>query len=259
MDFQSLYTAGRTSEVIGKAGVRQDIFTGRFGLLGPLKERSAPFAATRRRARPSRPSRLGSTPASARSAAKACPSNTRSRLPAGAVDGAQVRPAAQGHGLLLTSYNQDAAMTRMQGWATGWAGTLDKLFPALSPASSTRSSRRARRSTSPRFPCPSLRALLGRARGRDPPDSAPLLPGTGEAGSPTGGHGRVAGVQDGPDLGNNNWAVSGRLTRDGFPILQRHAPRALASGGLVRSPAHRARDQRPGRGFPARAARRSRL
>ena len=31
MDFQSLYTAGRISEVVGEIGVRQDIFTRRFG------------------------------------------------------------------------------------------------------------------------------------------------------------------------------------------------------------------------------------
>jgi len=78
MDFQSLYTAGRISEIIGPPGVRQDIFSRRFGLPGPRSEWSPSSATTRRRGRSSRRSRPVSTPASATSAARACLSSSRS-------------------------------------------------------------------------------------------------------------------------------------------------------------------------------------
>ena len=101
MDFQSLYTAGRISEVVGPVGLRQDIFTRRFGLPWAAEnalrafrddpeDEGGPRGVHGRRQRPhpgprpQGPARRIQDP----------------RLPAGAVDGLQVRPAPQGDGLL---------------------------------------------------------------------------------------------------------------------------------------------------------------
>jgi len=82
MDFQSLYTAGRIAEIIGPPGVRQDIFSRRFGLPWARRECSPSSATTRRRGRSSRRSRPALTPASATSAAR----------PAGRVQDPDYRP-----------------------------------------------------------------------------------------------------------------------------------------------------------------------
>ena len=165
MDFQSLYTAGRISEVVGPATLRQDIFTRRFGL---------PWAAANA-------ARAFRDDARTKEALDAFAAGVNARIADLGRKGLPVefkildyRPGPwsdytcalllKAMANVLTSYNQDAAMTRMKGWGGGWAGPSRPSSRTI-PLSSIRSCRREPRSTSRRSPC---RARPDRATVRRP-------------------------------------------------------------------------------------------
>jgi len=218
MDFQSSYTAGRISEVVGAAGLRQDIFTRRFGL---------PWAAENT-------IRAFRDDPETREAIEAFTAGVNARIRAIGRKGLPVeykildyRPEPwtdlkcalllKAMAFSLTSYNQDAAMTRMKGWV-GRGSVIDTLFPLFSPLVDPVIPPGTPLDFVP-VPVPSS-GEEGAGEGAGPRAVAAGPP-AGESSSGAPGQREFAspGYRTGPDLGSNNWAVGGKLTRDGFPIL----------------------------------------
>lgn len=206
MDIQSLSTAGRLSEVAGRSALRQDIFTRRFGLP------RAAAAAARVLARDGRTQMV----------MQAFTAGVNARIREIGRRGLPVefkildyRPEPwteyrcalllKAMAYALTAYNRDAAMTRMRDWGGGWPAALDRLFP---------------------FQAPLVEPVIPPGTPIDftplplPAPGGPVAPGDGTPGpdSPSDPEG-LAEAGRRPGLGSNNWAVSGRLTRNGFPIL----------------------------------------
>jgi penicillin amidase len=209
MDFQSLYTAGRIAEVVGPAAARQDIFTRRFGL---------PWAAERT-------VEAIKGDAAMREIVEAFTAGVNARIRDLGRKGLPVefkvldyRPEPwtdlkcalllKSMSLVLASYNQDAALTALRD-ALGEA-TVDALFPYVPPL------------VEPVIPP------------ETPLDFAPVpVPGTvgapagaGTDSVPAGGPCPEAPSETAaeapptrPGVGSNNWAVAGRLTAAGHPIL----------------------------------------
>ena len=221
MDFQSRYTAGRISEVIGPATVRQDLFTRRFGL---------PWAAAR--------------------AVEALHGDTRTREALAAFSaGVNGRIAHLGRKRLpvefklldyrpepwssykcallikamanvLTSYNQDAAMTRMRDWGGHWNEAIAALFPdhppLVDPVIPPGTPLDFAPLPPPTAPIP---AATGRGSGTGSPDDASFA-GRADGGPPPApGPFEPPSYRAQPGVGSNNWAVAGRLAKAGYPIL----------------------------------------
>jgi penicillin amidase len=201
MDFQSRYTAGRIAEIVGRAGLRQDIFNRRFGLPSAAERALAAF-----RGDPRAWEVLEAFTAGVNARIRGL---RRKDLPVefkilgyGPEPWTELKCAlllkAMSYG--LTAYNRDAAMTRMKGWGGDWDRALERLFPFRPPL------------VDPVIP-PGT-----------PWDFTPAAVTGGAAGPAAGGApapAKADGSGDGtrPALGSNNWAVSGRLTRAGVPIL----------------------------------------
>jgi penicillin amidase len=202
MDFGSLYAAGRIAEVVGPAGVRQDVFMRRFGLPWAAERAAAAFAGDE----------------VTREAVGAFSDGVNARIRDLGRKGLPVefkildyRPEPwtdfrcalllKSMAYALSSYNRDAAMTELRDKARWEEGAIDRLFPFFPPL------------VDPVIP-PGT-----------PLDFSPLpAPARGEAGAPAGGPFGAddfegAGSRTRPGVGSNNWAVSGRLTASGFPIL----------------------------------------
>ena len=221
MDFQSLYTAGRIAEIIGPPGVRQDIFSRRFGL---------PWAAERAVA-------VFRDDAATREIVEAFTAGVNARVRDLGSKGLPVefkildyRPEPwtdlkcvlllKAMALTLASYNQDAALTAMRD-ALGQE-TVEALFPYVPPL------------VDPVIPpgtpldfTPLEVPAAGPARSEDG-SSARLAgsPAPGAGADPEPGPEAVPADESSPisartrpGVGSNNWAVSGRLTANGFPIL----------------------------------------
>lgn len=223
MDIQALATAGRLAEVAGPSALRQDIFNRRFGLPAAAEAAARAFAAD----------------AATREALEAFAAGVnalireigRRRLPV-EFKILDYRPepwSAYKCALLLkamayalTSFNRDAAMTRLLEQGGRWPAALEGLFPAAPPL------------VEPVIP-PGTAFDFALRRVADP--GRPAAP-AGTSGPGIGGARPEAGepgdVQSGPlaapalgppvrrtepGLGSNNWAVAGRLTRGGHPIL----------------------------------------
>jgi penicillin amidase len=216
MDFQSRYSAGRISEIVGPATVRQDIFTRRFGL---------PWAAARA-------VEALSGDARTREALEAFSAGVNARIAHLGRKGLPVefklldyRPEPwsdakcalliKAMANVLTSYNQDAAMTRMRDRGGRWPEALAALFPDHPPL------------VDPVIP-PGTPLDFAPLPVPVPPGGGarPVSPGDAAAGSrPDGGPSPSPGPFEPPSyraqpgVGSNNWAVAGRLTKAGFPIL----------------------------------------
>jgi penicillin amidase len=209
MDFQSLYTAGRISEVVGPIGLRQDIFTRRFGL--PWAAENSLVAL---RDDPKTKEALGAFTDGVNARIKDL---GRKGLPVefkildyGPEPWTEYRCALllKAMAYVLTSDNQDAAMTELRDQEGGWKDFIDRVFPVYPPL------------VDPVIP-PGT-----------PLDFTPV-PMPAHGGSVTGAAAAAAGTcssapqngfvstgfRTGPGIGSNNWAVSGKLTRNGFPIL----------------------------------------
>jgi penicillin amidase len=218
MDFQSLYTAGRIAEVVGPAALRQDIFTRRFGLPWAA-------AATVRALRDDDETR---------EALEAFSAGVNARIADLGRKGLPVEFKILDHrpelwtdykcALLLkamayslTAFNQDAAMTRMRDRGGAWSDAVSSLFPDFAPLVDPVIPPGTPLDFTPvtvpappvtGMPSPSAAARAGVA-------SADAGSGTPEPQGPFGPPGLLAR----PELGSNNWAVSGKLTKNGFPIL----------------------------------------
>jgi len=216
MDFQSRYAAGRIAEVVGEAGVRQDIFNRRFGL---------PWAAERAlgvlRGDAKTMEVLGAFTAGVNARIGGL---RRKDLPV-EFKILDYRPEpwsplkcallVKAMAYTLSSYNQDAAMTRMKGWGGDWDKALEKLFPFEAPL------------VEPVIPPGTAwdftpvswpgAAAGGSGTGREPLGGGPAETGAGPLGADDPG--LSPGFRPGPGVGSNNWAVGGRLAKDGVPIL----------------------------------------
>lgn len=218
MDFQSLYTAGRISEVVGAVGLRQDVFTRRFGLPWAAESSLRAFHDDPRTSE----------------ALEAFTAGVNARIRELGLKGLPVeykildyRPEPwtelkcalllKAMAFALTSYNQDAIMTRMKSWG-GWGETIEKLFPVFAPL------------VDPVIPpgtpldfTPVSVPNPGRgqaSRGKEAAEGAATSSAEpGPAPAPRQDEFESPGYRTGPDLGSNNWAVGGKLTRNGFPIL----------------------------------------
>jgi penicillin G amidase len=221
MDFQSLYTAGRISEVIGPLGVRQDLFTRRFGL---------PWAAERT-------VEAFREDAATRAIIEAFTAGVNARINDLGRKGLPVefkvldyRPEPwtdlkcalllKAMSFVLATYNQDAALTGLRD-ALG-EGTVEALFPYVPPLVDPVIPPETPLDFTP-VPVPgtvgpSAGASVSSAPARGP-DTEALLepdaaagPGPAEDSSPMDSRTR-------PGIGSNNWAVAGRLAANGHPIL----------------------------------------
>jgi penicillin amidase len=219
MDFQSLYAAGRISEVVGAAGLRQDIFTRRFGL---------PWAAESSL-------RTFRDDPKTRQALEAFTAGVNARIRDLGVKGLPVeykildyRPEPwtefkcalllKAMAFALTSFNQDAAMTKMKSWGDGWEGTIDRLFPFSAPLVDPVIPPGTPLDFTPvPVPAPGGARMIGGDGART--GAAGPIAGPAAEGALRPDDFASPGYRTGPGLGSNNWAVSGRLTRDGFPIL----------------------------------------
>jgi penicillin amidase len=221
MEFQALYTAGRISEVVGPVGLRQDIFNRRFGL---------PWAAEKAvRAFRGDPRVREIIDAFAAGVNAYIRTLGRKRLPV-EYKILDYRPEPwtdykcvlllKAMSYTLTSYNQDAAMTQARD-ALG-EETVEALFPYLPPLVDPVIPPGTPLDFAP-LPVPAReepngRGNAGGAPGKGPATAMPQvsLAGPGAAGA---GEFPFAGSRTGPGIGSNNWAVSGKLTNNGFPIL----------------------------------------
>lgn len=223
MEFQALYTAGRISEVVGPLGVPQDIFNRRFGLAWAA-ENSLPAFREDPRTREAFEAFTAGVNAYIRSLG-------RKHLPI-EYKILDYRPEPwtdfkcalllKAMSYTLASDNQDAAMTVMRD-ALG-EETVDRLFPFFPPL------------VEPVIPPGTLFEFEGSAspaggNGAGGTDGtgggrremaasrgfAPSIPPAG--GRPEPSDILSSGFLPGPGVGSNNWAVAGKLTRSGFPIL----------------------------------------
>jgi penicillin amidase len=219
MDFQALYTAGRISEVVGPVGLRQDIFTRRFGL---------PWAAENA-------ARAFRDDAKTREVVDAFTAGVNALIRSLGRKGLPIeykildyRPEPwsdykcalllKAMAFSLSSYNQDAAMTQLNDQGVREElNVVDRLFPFVPPLVDPVIAPGTPLDFTP-LPIPDRGGALGdsvnKDGGRGHPAAADPEFGTMDPGGlPSPGY------RTGPDVGSNNWAVSGQLTRNGFPIL----------------------------------------
>lgn len=221
MEFQALYTAGRISEVVGPVGLRQDIFTRRFGL---------PWAAENA-------VRAFRDDPKMREVVDAFASGVNARIRSFGRKGLPVeykildyRPEPwsdykcalllKAMAYTLSSYNQDAAMTRMRE-ALG-ESTVDALFPYFPPLVDPVIPPGTPLDFAP-LPVPTRERTDGKGNAGSAPGEASeysaSLASSSDPGLAESDGFSFPGFRTGPGVGSNNWAVSGKLTRNGFPIL----------------------------------------
>ena len=215
MEFQALYTAGRISEVVGPVGLRQDIFTRRFGL---------PWAAENAvRAFRDDPQTREVVDAFTAGVNAYIRTLDRKGLPV-EYKILDYRPEPwtdykcalllKAMAYSLSSYNQDAAMTQMRQ-ALG-ESTVDALFPYLPPLVDPVIPPGTPLDFAP-LPVPTRGGAEGGDGNKGSTSGHPAASGP-EAAPATDGV-ESPGYRTGPGIGSNSWAVSGKLTRNGCPIL----------------------------------------
>jgi penicillin amidase len=224
MEFQALYTAGRISEVVGPVGLRQDIFTRRFGL---------PWAAENAvRAFRNDPKTREVVDAFTAGVNAYIRTLGRKGLPV-EYKILDYRPEVwtdykcalllKAMAYSLSSYNQDAAMTQImkmvknQGGSPGWEDFGDRLFPFMPPLVDPVIPPGTPLDFTP-LPVPTRGGAEGGSGNMTSTNGSAASLGLETASSDVGGF-ESPGYRTGPGIGSNNWAVSGKLTRNGFPIL----------------------------------------
>ena len=216
MEFQALYTAGRISEVVGPVGLKQDIFTRRFGL---------PWAAENTvRALRDHPKTREIVDAFTSGVNAYIRTLDRKDLPV-EYKILDYRPEPwtdykcalllKAMSYSLASYNRDAIMTKARA-ALG-EEILDRLFPFFPPLVPPVIPPETLLDFTP-LPVPTR---SGAERGRGNKDGESGHPADSRLSSTPSDAGGIEspGYRTGPGIGSNNWALSGKLTRDGFPIL----------------------------------------
>ncbi len=220
MDFQALYTAGRISEVVGPLGLRQDIFNRRFGMAWAA-ERALDAFRSDVRTRDAIEAFTAGVNACIRSLG-------RKRLPV-EYKILDYRPEPwtelkcalllKAMSYTLASGNRDAAMTEAKD-ALG-EEAVDRLFPFFPPLVEPV----VPPGTAFDFGPPAMSAGSGTSgpAGDDRDDDAALDPGHAIVPPPSGVTPSPSllssGFLPGPGVGSNNWALSGKRTRSGSPIL----------------------------------------
>lgn len=209
MEFQQIYSAGRISEIIGPAGLEMDRFNRRFGMVW-----AAENALKRFRDDPKGREVLEAYTAGVNAYIKTL---GRKDLPLEykILDYApepwtdlKCALLLKSMAYVLTAYNQDAAMTAMRD-ALG-EPVVEALFPYEPPLVDPVIPPGTPWDFAPvPVPGPGPAKKAG-SQGRLEASPSPVIP--GQEFAPTA-------TQPSPEVGSNNWAVSGRLTRSGFPIL----------------------------------------
>ena len=218
MEFGALFTAGRISEVVGPVGLRQDLFNRRFGLPWAAENAVRAF-----RADPKAEEIMDAFSAGVNAYIR---SLGQKDLPV-EYKILDYRPEPwteykcalllKAMSYTLASYNQDAAMTRMRE-ALG-EKTADALFPGFPPLVPPVIPPETPLDFTP-LPVPP-RGSAGEAGGAISVPS-PVPPASSAAPSlisPDSAEFAAPGFRTGPGIGSNNWAVSGKRTRNGFPVL----------------------------------------
>lgn len=219
MEFQTLYTAGRISEVVGEVGLRNDRLNRRYGLPWAAENAVRAFRADPK----------------AREIIEAFTAGVnvyirglgRKRLPV-EYKILDYRPEPwtdtkcalllKGMSYTLSFFHQEAAMTWMKESLGEEA--VDGLFPYVPPLVDPVIPPGTPLDFEPLPLPPSGRAKeAGQSAGGPAPGPGPPAGPSGRRGRPGESFVEPPAFRTGPGLGSNNWALSGRLTRDGFPIL----------------------------------------
>jgi penicillin amidase len=209
MEFQVLFAAGRLSEVVGPMGLEQDRFKRRFGMVWAAENALEKF-----RSDPKTREAIEGYAAGVNAYIRSLP---RKALPVEykILDYAPEPWTELKSALLLkymayilTSYNQDAAMTGLRD-ALG-ERVVEALFPYDRPLVDPVIPRGTAWDFTP--------VALPRASSEKQADRPDPSVRKAEAEAGTAGYGSI-GLQPGPGVGSNNWAVSGKRTKSGFPIL----------------------------------------
>ncbi|HYA48773.1 MAG TPA: penicillin acylase family protein, partial [Burkholderiales bacterium] len=208
MEFQLLYAAGRISEVIGPMGLQQDLFNRRFGMVW-----AAENSLRKCREDPGTREAMEAYTAGVNAyigglGPKDLPIEYKI-LDYRPEPWTELKCALllKTMAYMLTSYHRDALLTAVRdalGESAVWA-----LFPVDAPLVDPVIPRGTVWDFTP-IPLP-VRA----------PEAA-LKSGPGGAGAaPSADEGAFGpiGTQPGPGIGSNDWAVSGKLTKSGYPIL----------------------------------------
>jgi len=220
MEFGSLYTAGRISEVVGPVGLRQDRFNRRFGL---------PWAAENAvRAFREHPKTREVVDAFTAGVNAYIRTLGRRRLPV-EYKILDYRPEPwsdykcalllKAMSYTLASYNQDAIITKAR--AAFGEEAVDRLFPFFPPLVPPVIPPETPLDFTP-LPVPDREKPAAPAAGTQ---AGPLL---SDFDTPPSGTFPWPGFRTGPGIGSNSWAVSGKFTRGGFPILCNDMHLALA-------------------------------
>jgi penicillin amidase len=209
MEFQILFTAGRISEIVGPMGVAQDRFNRRFGLTWAAERALEKFSRSEK-TREAMEAYTAGVNAFIRSLGEKDLPVEYKILDYRPEPWSELKCALllKTMAYTLTAYNRDAAMTAMRD-ALG-ERVVDALFPIQPPLVDPVIPRGTAWDFTPlALPEP----IPGRVVEEIGGDAIGILPGPGPAGFPP------VGTAPAPEVGSNNWAVAGRLTRSGFPIL----------------------------------------
>jgi len=209
MEFQVLYSAGRVSEIVGAMGVEADRFNRRFGMVWAAEKALAKFSDD--------PKTRQAVEAYSAGVNAFIQSLNRKSLPVEyKILDYEPEPWTELKCALLlktmaytlTAFNQDAVMTVMRD-ALG-EKVVDTLFPYQAPLVDPVIPRGTAWDFKPLpMPQPETRKAPENPKG----SATGVLPPAGSAAF------APIGAAPSPDVGSNNWAVSGRLARNGFPIL----------------------------------------
>jgi penicillin amidase len=220
MEFQLLFAAGRLSEVVGPLAVRQDLFNRRISMVQAAENSLRAFLSDPGTRDTIEAYTAGVNAYIGRLGRKDLPLEYKILDYAPEPwTGLKCALLLKSMAYVLTAYNQDAALTRLRD-ALG-ENIADGLFPYHPPLVNPVVPPGTAWDFTP-LPVPSrdsrspvnqtIEAASAWAVGSAEP---------GGAGAPVLGRARR-------DAGSNNWAVSGRLTRSGFPILCNDMHLALA-------------------------------
>ncbi len=209
MEFQVLYTSGRLSEIVGPAALEADRFQRRFGMVWAAENALSAFDGN-----PTSKESIGAYTKGVNAyigglRTKDLPLEYKvlDYVPEPWTD-LKCALLLKSMSYILSGHNRDVAMTAMRE-ALG-EPVVDTLFPYDSPLAS------------PVIP-PGTALDFTPVRIPEPPLSLPPRRGFRRAANdrttgPSPGA-RIVSVGPAPEIGSNNWAVSGGMTESGFPIL----------------------------------------
>jgi penicillin amidase len=209
MEFQLIFTAGRIAEIVGPMGLEQDRFNRRFGMVWAAENALRKFRDD--------PKTWEAIEAYSTGVNAYIQSLDKKNLPVEyKILDYEPEPWTELKCALLlktiaytlTSFNQDAAMTVMKEALGG--PVVDALFPDQPPLVDPVIPPGTAWDFAP-VPLPKPKPQKG-------PGSPNEIAGGGSPDAESAGI-MSLGTRPSSEVGSNNWAISGRLTRSGFPIL----------------------------------------